>query len=74
MSRILTVAESEFLTLIRSKAFIIGIFMMPALMFVFFMFMEYAQRHADPERPMNLSSLVTAMRGPALISCRAGSI
>jgi len=49
MSRILTVAESEFLTLIRSKAFIIGIFMMPALMFVFFMFMEYAQRHADRE-------------------------
>lgn len=49
MSRILTVAESEFLTLVRSKAFIIGIFMMPALMFVFFMFMEYAQRHADRE-------------------------
>ncbi len=49
MSRILTVAESEFLTLIRSKAFIIGIFMMPALMVVFIAFMEYAQRHADLE-------------------------
>ncbi|HYN10275.1 MAG TPA: ABC transporter permease [Vicinamibacterales bacterium] len=49
MSRILTVAESEFLTLIRSKAFIFGIFMMPALMGVFFLFMEYAQRHADLE-------------------------
>jgi len=49
MSRALTVAQSEFLTLARSKAFIIGIFMMPALMFVFFVFMEYAQRYADRE-------------------------
>jgi ABC-2 type transport system permease protein len=49
VTRILTVAESEFLTLLRSKTFIVGIFMMPALISVFFVFMEYAQRHIDRE-------------------------
>lgn len=49
MTRILTVAESEFLTLVRSKTFIFGIFMMPALISIFFVFMEYAQRHIDRE-------------------------
>jgi ABC-2 type transport system permease protein len=49
VTRILTVAESEFLTLVRSKTFIVGIFMMPALISIFFVFMEYAQRHIDRE-------------------------
>ena len=32
MRRIFTVAQMEFLTLVRTKAFIIGILMMPVLM------------------------------------------
>ena len=32
MKRILTIAQSEFLTLVKTKAFIIGIFLMPVLM------------------------------------------
>lgn len=47
MSRILTIAQSEFLTLVRTKAFIIGILMMPALMVGFGFFMGYAERHVD---------------------------
>jgi ABC-2 type transport system permease protein len=49
MSRVLTIAQSEFLTLVRTKAFIIGIFLMPVLMVVFFFFMSYAERHVDTE-------------------------
>src|SRR5262245_22824614 len=49
MNRVLTIAQSEFLTLVRTKAFIIGIFLMPVLMFAFSMFMGYAERHADTE-------------------------
>ncbi|MEZ5319210.1 MAG: ABC transporter permease [Vicinamibacterales bacterium] len=49
MSRIWTVAETEFLTLIRTKAFIIGIFLMPVLMGGFFLFMSYAERQIDTE-------------------------
>jgi len=49
MNRILTIAQSEFLTLIKTKAFIIGIFMMPVLMFGFITFMGYAERHVDTE-------------------------
>ncbi len=49
MNRVLTVAASEFLTLVRTKAFIIGIFLMPVLMGVFIFFMNYAERHADTE-------------------------
>jgi ABC-2 type transport system permease protein len=49
MKRVLTIAQSEFLTLVKTKAFIIGIFLMPVLMFGFVMFMSYAERHADTE-------------------------
>jgi ABC-2 type transport system permease protein len=49
MSRILTIAQSEFLTLVKTKAFIIGIFLMPVLMGLFIFFMGYAERHADTE-------------------------
>jgi ABC-2 type transport system permease protein len=49
MSRILTIAQSEFLTLVKTKAFIIGIFLMPVLMGLFIFFMSYAERHADTE-------------------------
>jgi ABC-2 type transport system permease protein len=49
MTRILTVAQTEFLTLIKTKAFLIGIFLMPVLMGGFFFFMSYAERHVDVE-------------------------
>ena len=49
MKRVLTIAQSEFLTLVKTKAFIIGIFLMPVLMVGFFTFMSYAERHADTE-------------------------
>ena len=39
MGRILIVAQTELLTLVRTKAFIIGILLMPALMFGFITFM-----------------------------------
>ena len=47
MNRILTVAQSEFLSLIRTKAFIIGILLVPVLMVVFITFMSYAEDHVD---------------------------
>lgn len=47
MSRILTIAQSEFLTLVKTKAFIIGIFLMPVLMGGFMFFMSYAERQVD---------------------------
>lgn len=47
MNRILTIAQSEFLTLVRTKAFIIGILLMPALMAGFITFMNYAEDHVD---------------------------
>jgi ABC-2 type transport system permease protein len=49
MSRILTIAQSEFLTLVRTKAFLFGIFLMPVLMIGFFFFMSFAQKHVDVE-------------------------
>ena len=49
MSRILTVAQMEFLTLVRTKAFIIGILMMPVLIAVSIGFQVYAARHTDTE-------------------------
>lgn len=49
MNRILTIAQSEFLTLVKTKAFIIGILLMPVLMVGFFFFMSFAQRHVDVE-------------------------
>jgi len=47
MRRILTIAQSEFLTLVKTKAFIIGILMTPALMAGFVTFMNYAEKHVD---------------------------
>jgi len=49
MSRILTIAQSEFLTLVKTKAFLLGIILMPVLMVGFFFFMSFAQRHVDVE-------------------------
>ena len=49
MRRVLTIALSEFTTLVKTKAFIIGIFLMPVLMGLFIFFMGYAERHADTE-------------------------
>jgi ABC-2 type transport system permease protein len=50
MSRVLTIAQSEFLTLVKTKAFIIGIVLMPVLMAAFFFFMSYAERQMDVEQ------------------------
>ena len=47
MRRIFTIAQSEFLTLVKTKAFIIGILMTPALMVLFITFMGYAESHVD---------------------------
>jgi len=47
MNRILTIAQSEFLSLIRTKAFIIGILLVPVLMTLFITFMNYAEDHVD---------------------------
>jgi ABC-2 type transport system permease protein len=49
MKRILTVAQMEFLTLVRTKAFIIGILMMPVLIGISILFQVYAARHLDTE-------------------------
>jgi ABC-2 type transport system permease protein len=49
VTRVLIVAETEFLSLVRTKAFIIGIFLMPVLMFGFITFMDYAEDHVDTE-------------------------
>ena len=45
--RILTVAESEFTQLVRTKAFIIGILIVPVMMGLFITFMNYAEDHVD---------------------------
>ncbi len=47
MRRILTIAETEFVQLVKTKAFIIGILLVPALMVVFMAFMSYADDHVD---------------------------
>lgn len=49
MSRIFTIAQSEFTTLVKTKAFLFGIILMPVLMVGFFFFMSFAQRHVDVE-------------------------
>ena len=49
MNRVFTVAQMEFLTLVRTKAFIIGILMMPVLMAVSVIFQVYAARDVDTE-------------------------
>ena len=53
MQRVLTIAETEFLALVRTKAFIIGILLVPVLMVVFITFMNYAEDHVDTtDRPI----------------------
>jgi ABC-2 type transport system permease protein len=47
IARILTIAQHEFLTLIRTKAFIAGILMLPLLMTAFITFMNYAEHQID---------------------------
>jgi len=47
MRRIFTIAQSEFVTLVKTKAFIFGILMTPALMTGFITFMNYAETHVD---------------------------
>ncbi len=47
MRRILTIAETELVALVRTKAFIIGILLVPVLMAVFITFMNYAEDHVD---------------------------
>jgi ABC-2 type transport system permease protein len=49
MIRVLTIAQSEFLRLARSKAFIIGILLMPVLFGVMMLFTSYAESHVDLE-------------------------
>jgi ABC-2 type transport system permease protein len=49
MSRILVVATTEFLTLVKTKAFIIGILMLPLMLGLSFAFQVFAARHADVE-------------------------
>ena len=47
MGRIFTIAETEIIALVRTKAFLIGIFLMPILMVGFVTFMNYAEEHVD---------------------------
>ncbi|HUF24383.1 MAG TPA: ABC transporter permease [Vicinamibacterales bacterium] len=49
MNRVFTVAQMEFLQLVRTKAFLIGILMMPVLMALAIGFQVYAARHTDTE-------------------------
>jgi len=49
MSRILVVATTEFLTLVKTKAFIIGILMLPVMLGLSFGFQIFAAKHADVE-------------------------
>ena len=49
MTRVLTVAQMEFLTLVRTKAFLIGILMMPVLIAISVLFQMYAARHVDTD-------------------------
>jgi ABC-2 type transport system permease protein len=47
MSRAWIVAASEFQTLIKTKAFLIGIFLMPVLMFGFVLFLQLTEGRGD---------------------------
>lgn len=47
MRRVLTIAQTEFLALVRTKFFIIGIVAMPVLMAGLFTFMSYAEDQVD---------------------------
>lgn len=47
MSRILVIARTEFLAIVRGKAFIIGILMMPVIIALSIAFQIFAERRAD---------------------------
>jgi len=47
MNRILIVAQSEFLTLVKTKAFLIGLLLMPIITAGAIGFQIYAQKHSD---------------------------
>ncbi len=47
MQRIFIVAQSEFLTLVRTKAFLIGLLLMPVITAGSIGFQVYAQKHSD---------------------------
>lgn len=47
MNRIFIVAQSEFLTLVKTKAFLIGLLLMPVIMAGAIGFQVYAQKHSD---------------------------
>lgn len=47
MNRIFIVAQSEFLTLVKTKAFLIGLLMMPIITGGAIAFQVYAQKHSD---------------------------
>jgi ABC-2 type transport system permease protein len=47
MRRILTIAETEFVQLVKTKSFIIGILIVPVMMVAFIGFMNYAEEHVD---------------------------
>jgi len=47
MNRIVIVAKSEFLTLVKTKAFLIGLLMMPIITAGAIGFQVYAQKHSD---------------------------
>src|ERR1044071_1274337 len=49
MNRIFVVAQSEFLTLVKTKAFLIGLLMMPIITAGAIGFQVYAQKHSDRE-------------------------
>lgn len=49
MRRTITIAKAEFLALVQSKFFFLGVLSMPALMAVLFGFLKYAEREVDRE-------------------------
>lgn len=67
MSRILIVAQSEFTTLVRTKAFLIGLLLMPVITAGAIGFQVYAQRHSDREDHAVVVLDHTGVLGPALV-------
>jgi ABC-2 type transport system permease protein len=49
MQRILAVANAEFQALIRTKFFIVGIVLLPVMVFASFTFTNYAEKHIDTD-------------------------
>lgn len=71
MSRILTVAQSEFTTLVRTKAFIIGLLLMPVITAGAIGFQVYAQRHSDREDHALVVLDHTGALAPSLVEAAA---